>query len=355
MANNNQRAPSGGNPFDFNMKSNPNPQQNRNNNQQQGNANPYANMFGNSELFQPQPLHKVILRWVKIISFLTLFVSLIQGCFFTGSLGSGVSAGDFTISKAWEEGFLFGVIFFWPLYHFMNQLVNLYSGMGAELSLFITILTAAVVVKGSALALTWKATLQQVKMQAMQGKMAEIKAKYAGRTDPQARQQQMMETMALYKKENISMLGAFKPMLFTIPIFISMYRVISNAVLFKEGTLRGWSYSDSVFQDISNAMKEPLVLALAVAAAIVQVVSIILPQKLAAARQKKNRKLDPRALEQMQKQQKMMIIIALVMIFVVSSLPLGLTIYWLFTGSWQIGQALFVQRFIWNKTKKKSV
>jgi YidC/Oxa1 family membrane protein insertase len=72
-----------------------------------------------------------------------------------------------------------------------------------------------------------RSTLQNEKMSEVQGKIAEINAKYKGATDQYSRQRKQQEVMAIYKKHKIKPFAAFEQMFITLPIFMIIYRVIT--------------------------------------------------------------------------------------------------------------------------------
>lgn len=100
--------------------------------------------------------------------------------------------------------------------NFLNGLMNSYA-------LAIIVLTLAI--KSVLWPLQNKATASMKRMQALQPKMAELKAKYE--KDPQTMN---VEVMKLYKAHGVNPLGGCLPMLVQIPIFFGFYNMLGKAV-----------------------------------------------------------------------------------------------------------------------------
>ncbi len=68
---------------------------------------------------------------------------------------------------------------------------------------------------------------QTEKMQEIQGKAAEINAKYKDAKDMQSRTKKQQEMTELYRKYNVKPFAAFEQIFVTLPIFLIIYRVIT--------------------------------------------------------------------------------------------------------------------------------
>jgi YidC/Oxa1 family membrane protein insertase len=86
---------------------------------------------------------------------------------------------------------------------------------------------------------TIRSTLQNEKMSEVQGKIAEINAKYKGVNDAFSRQRKSQEIMEIYKKHKIKPFAAFEQVLITLPIFMIIYRVVTICRPIKCTTLFG--------------------------------------------------------------------------------------------------------------------
>jgi YidC/Oxa1 family membrane protein insertase len=98
---------------------------------------------------------------------------------------------------------------------------------------------------------TMRSAMQNERMTEIQGRVAEINAKYAGLKDMQSRQMKQQETMALYKKYKIKPFAAFEQMFLTLPIFMVVYRVVTILRPLKAEVLFNiWHFSSTPSEEI---------------------------------------------------------------------------------------------------------
>ena len=158
--------------------------------------------------------------------------------------------------------------------------------------------------------ITQKANNSMRKMQKLQPQMKEIREKY--KSNPQEMNVRMME---LYRKEKVSPLGGCLPILFQIPVFFALYSALDSAVELRQvGFL--WC-TDLAKPDLIGPQIDlpflgptglhPLVIAMTVLMVVQQ-------------------KMTPSAADPMQ--QKMMMLMPVIMLFMLYNLPSGLTLYW---------------------------
>jgi YidC/Oxa1 family membrane protein insertase len=105
--------------------------------------------------------------------------------------------------------------------------------MNVLLAIFVLLL----IIRSFSIAVSLRSTLQNEKMSELQGKIAEINAKYKGLTDAYSKQKKSQETMQLYKKNNVKPFAAFEQALITLPIFMIIYRVVTICRPMKATTL----------------------------------------------------------------------------------------------------------------------
>lgn len=103
---------------------------------------------------------------------------------------------------------------------FMHETLE---GAGLQNTYGLSIIAFTVLVKLVTLPLNYKQIESTTKMQAIQPKMKEIQAKY--KSDPTLQQQKMAQ---LYSDNNVNPLAGCLPALVQIPIFISLYRALTN-------------------------------------------------------------------------------------------------------------------------------
>jgi len=218
---------------------------------------------------------------------------------------------------------LYHTVLYEPLY---NLLIFLYNHVpGNDMGLAIIGLT--IIIKLILLPLSWQSLKSQKALQDLQPKMAEIKKKYKDQKEKLAQ-----ETMKLYKDNKVNPLSSCFPLLIQFPFLIAVYQV------FRTG-LKG-EHFDILYNFVQvPASIDPFFLGmidlavpsigLAVLAGIGQYVQTkMLMAKKAPTAAKKGAK-DENMLAEMNKS--MMYFMPLITIVIGSTLPAGLTLYWLLT------------------------
>ncbi|HEX6858700.1 MAG TPA: membrane protein insertase YidC [Caulobacteraceae bacterium] len=125
----------------------------------------------------------------------------------------------------WGRLFFFTRPFFWVL----EQLYHLVGNFG------LAILGLTVLVKIVFFPLANKSYESITKMKKVQPRMEELKAKY--KDDPPKLQQEMMQ---LYQREKINPLSGCLPILIQIPVFFSLYKVLSVTIEMRHAPFFGW-------------------------------------------------------------------------------------------------------------------
>ena len=167
--------------------------------------------------------------------------------------------------------------------------------------------------------ITQKANNSMKRMQKVQPQMKEIREKY--KNDPQTMNAKVME---LYRTEKVNPLGGCLPILLQIPVFIALYSTLNGAVELRQVPF--WWIADLAKPDtvavIFGLPLNPLV--------IVMTSLMVLQQRLTPSA------MDPN-------QQKMMMFMPIMMLFILYNLPAGLTLYWTVSQILAILQ-LFLQK-----------
>jgi YidC/Oxa1 family membrane protein insertase len=122
---------------------------------------------------------------------------------------------------------------FAPITKFMFYLVDLIHGIVGNFG--VAILLVTVLVKAVMFPIANKSYASMSKMKKLKPEMDKIKEQYP---DDKAKQQQ--ETMALYKREQVSPLAGCLPMVIQIPIFFSLYKVILTTIELRHAPFFGW-------------------------------------------------------------------------------------------------------------------
>lgn len=187
--------------------------------------------------------------------------------------------------------------------------VNLLNAVVHNYGVAILILT--LIVKILLFPLTYKSMKSMSKMQLLQPKINELKEKYS--KDPK---KQQVEMMKLWKTYNVNPMGGCLPMLLQMPLFIALYRVFGESIMFRGAGFMLWitdlSQPDTIFPHIVL----PFLGAIHILP-VLNGITMFIQQKLSVK--------DP--------QQKAMVTFMPIFItFILYSLPSGLLVYWTFSN-----------------------
>ena len=122
-----------------------------------------------------------------------------------------------------------------PIFWLLTQIQSVVINWG------VAIILLTVVIKAAFFKLSAKSYQSMANMRRVQPKMTDIREQYAD--DKQKQSQAMME---LYKKEKINPLGGCLPILVQMPVFISLYWVLMEAVDLRHAPFILWIHDLSV-------------------------------------------------------------------------------------------------------------
>lgn len=241
-----------------------------------------------------------------------------------------------TWGQAWTRGVgPFYGLFVWPISKLGVAITNAFPLMHGWESL-ISIAVIVFVLRILAFGLTFKSVLQQTKQQELQAKKAIIDAKYVNyKGNKQMEQRKRQETSELYKKEGVSPLGAIGTLFITMPIFLSIWRIIGGVPHLKSTTWLGINFSATSYKELLSGHFQylPLMMFAAAAAAFQQ----IYPRLLTKRRDKNRTNIHQQAaMKKNNKTQNIMMLVFVLMSVIFSA---GIQIYWIVGGIWQIIQA----------------
>lgn len=174
---------------------------------------------------------------------------------------------------------------------------------------------------------TQKANNSMKRMQKLQPKVTEIRTKH--KDNPQQMNAKIME---LYKQEGVNPLGGCFPILLQIPVFFALYATLDGAIELRQVSFlwaKDLTLPDTIAVLFNLLPLNPLVL--------VMTALMVLQQKMTPS------PADPM-------QQKMLMFMPIVMLFVLYSLPSGLTLYWTVSQIFSILQLYATQKFSKDKT-----
>jgi len=186
-----------------------------------------------------------------------------------------------------------------------------------------SIIILTIIIKILFFPLTYSSTKSMAKMQELQPKMKAIRARYKkAKQDIGQRRKMNEEIMKLYKEHGVNPAGGCLPMLIQLPIFWGFFRMLAISLEFRQSPFIFWIKDLSVHDPVYVT---PILMG------ITQYIS----QKMTPT------SADPT-------QQKMMMIMPVVMTIFFMNFSSGLVLYWLTNNVLQIGQ-----QYIMNRLRKK--
>ena len=167
------------------------------------------------------------------------------------------------------------------------------------------------------------------KLQELQPKIAEVREKF--KKDPQRMQREMMD---LYKKYKVNPLGGCLPIVLQIPVFFALYKILLIAIELRGAPFLLWikdlSAPDTLFGHIPAWF--PVIGGFAVGPLpILMGVTMVIQQKMTPT------SMDPA-------QNRMMMIMPIVFMFLFLNFATGLVLYWLMNNIFSITQQLYVNK-----------
>ncbi len=166
-----------------------------------------------------------------------------------------------------------------------------------------------------------KSVVSMRRMQEIQPEMKSIQDRYAKlkMTDP-ARSKMNEEMMALYKSRGVNPASGCVPMLLTMPVLFAFYAMLSVAIELRGAPFIGW------ITDLSR--HDPLYIT-PVLMGLTQFIQTRMTPSTA----------DP-------SQQKVMMLMPLMFMFMFIKAPSGLVLYWTVSNAWAIGQQYLTNKMI---------
>src|SRR5450830_517976 len=187
--------------------------------------------------------------------------------------------------------------------------------------------------------------------------LKKIQDKYKGKKDQFSREAMSRETMELYKKTGTNPLSSCLPLLLQMPIFFSLFSVLSSAQNYDKthqagvGLLTGplaKSFGESSLFGvaplklaISTANGNGSVIAIAVIMVVLMTGSQFITQLQIMS---KNQSAEMKASPMFKQQRILLYLLPLVFAFSGFTFPLGVMFYWLVSNFWTMGQQFLVIR-----------
>ena len=296
---------------------------------------------------------------------ITAKISTYRSCIATrdGEFGHYGTFADWRVSitqkdwgYAWSKGFFEGLLVY-PVTWLLDTLAYSFdanlTGMGQIWALVIVTL----IVRGILLAVSFRSTMDNQKMQALQPEITKLQQKYPNAQTNQAEKQRLsQETMMLYRRHGIKPFRQMLIMIVQFPVFICVWAGLQGSAALSTGEILGMRLSDNINTILFNVngwyMNDhgwwtALVLFLLMAAT--QVFAMLLPRIIAKKRAKGVAKtVKAQENNTMKWVSYGLIIFTIIMGFF---LPSAMGVYWLIGGLISVAQTLITQS-IMAKSKK---
>ncbi|HWL59654.1 MAG TPA: membrane protein insertase YidC [Microbacteriaceae bacterium] len=254
----------------------------------------------------------------------------------------------------------------WPLkwvielilvsFHQLLTLIGLHADQG--LTWILSIVGLTLIVRAALIPLFVKQIKSQRKMLEVAPELKRIQDKYKGKKDQYSREAMSRETMALYGKHGTNPFASCLPMLVQMPIFLSLFYTLNDAVHSIDSGKGGVGLLNlELAQSFGNAdfLGAPLASTLQhgfndgnIATIVIAILMIVVMTgaqfitqlQIMAKNQTPEMKSSP-----MYKQQRILLyILPLVFVFTSFYFPLGVMFYWVASNLWTVGQQFFVIR-----------
>jgi YidC/Oxa1 family membrane protein insertase len=190
-----------------------------------------------------------------------------------------------------------------------------------------SIIAMTVVIRAALVPLTYRQIKSMRALQALQPQLKEIQEKYK---DDRQRQQQ--EMMRFYQENKINPLASCLPLLLQLPVFFALFRLLQGdsfeADVEKSGNA-GWLFIDSVV-DKPHGAELVILMVLFLASMAVSSYITIRQSPTAAGSQ----------------QYMFLGLFAVIGVVFVPRFPAGLSLYWITTNIWTIGQTYVAAKLI---------
>lgn len=190
-----------------------------------------------------------------------------------------------------------------------------------------SIIALTIVVRALLIPLTYKQIKGMRALQALQPQLKEIQEKYKN-----DRQRMQQEVMRFYQENKINPLASCLPLVLQLPVFFALFQLLQGDSFerdVEQSGGAGWLFIESVIQKPEGAETIILMLLFAGSMALSTIVTM---------------RSSPTAPGS---QQYMLIgVFALVGVFFVPTFPAGLSLYWITTNFWTVGQSYVAAKLI---------
>lgn len=191
----------------------------------------------------------------------------------------------------------------------------------------------------------WKQKKNQVVLENLKSQSAQIKAKYADSNDPSAKQKERQETMLLYRQYNINPVSSSLQGLAFAPLLITIFVVVRYGRIVKESSTETFSLTQSIWSKLSSNLSDNVIYLLPSGIYITLFLTDVLLSYF-VIKKPKSKVIETHAMKKSQRRQKMIQWgFRLFFVFIFFTVPVGTSIYWIFSSFFEIVQKLLLEFF----------
>lgn len=241
-----------------------------------------------------------------------------------------------------------------------DAISNAYQGGVPQL---LALLLVTVIVRLFIFLVSFKSTISQQRMQALQPELAKIQQKYPNSNTNQAEKQRLAEEqMKLYKKHHVNPLSQLLVLIVQFPVFIGVWGAMTGSAVLSTGTVLNLNLSTSIWTALSNLNGLPgndhgwwTALVLIILMSVSQFLSMKIPQWITKARNKKVARLSKNPAQTQQSRTANIISYAMMIMIIVMgfTLPAAMGVYWFIGALVSLAQSLIIQFLFTGKKHKK--
>lgn len=218
-------------------------------------------------------------------------------------------------------------------------------------NIILSLVIVTFLIKTLTLIFTFNSQKKQDKMNYVQAKVEGIQNKYKDSKDPLTKQKMQTEIISIYRKEGINPLSMFANIFLTFPFLYGMFVVIRSAHYIKNQIIFGIPIISS--PSVGMWTKSWLIyLLIIIFYVIIQIVTFFLPIIFNKILERKN--VHKKTLKSGKKQIIFQSVFTIIFLFVIWNVPIGVSIYWIISGFFQIMQIIFFHFYkIFSLERKK--
>ena len=264
---------------------------------------------------------------------------------------------------AWQKGFFEGLLVF-PIAWLTDTIAYAIDPAMTGVPQIIALCLVTLIVRAFMVLVSFRSTISQQKMQALQPQLAKLQAKYPNSNTNQAQQQRLaQEQMALYKRNKIHPFSSMLVLVVQFPLFLCVWGAFQGSSVLSSGAVLNLRLSDTISTVFFNFTGEwylnstgwwtALVLFIFMAAA--QIVSMLLPQWINKKRLRKVARLTKNPAQDKNTKTMKWVMYGMMVFTIIMGffLPSAMAVYWFIGALISMVQTAITQAVIAKQDKKK--